>query len=419
MARRGDGTERGHRIAVDGADNAYAAEEQARRGMRPESRKVLLLGVACVLLVVLAMVLPVYMFEHSLVDMTLSVFLDRTARNVDALLSMFAGNGDAFEARFMAVLVCAVSGAALGLCGSAYQGAFNNPLAAPKTLGVMAGGALGALIYVVFLQDVGPQTPFSQGASAEQVIGFLSTLNPLELLWVNYGECLCSVLGCFLVVGLVVAITSAMGRGRLTNVVVIIFGQVFAAAVTAIISFARYYYTGNVANAGIDIIDQLREIENYTMVRLYGFQDLAIIVLPIVVCMAVVLCMRRRLTLLSFGDYEAEAMGINVNRSRYAMIAVCTLMTAIAISFCGHIAFLGFISAHLARRIVGPDFRWLLPASMFTGAGLITVVQYICQSGLPGTSPYAAGTVCSIVGALLFMGLVLSQRGKGGSGEWR
>ncbi len=417
MARKARGA---GRITVSSGGNEYAAQERARRGMRWEQRRVLLLGVACVLLVFLAMVLPVHMFTNWNVLFTPGEFMNRASMNVDALLGVFTGNGAAFESRFMLVVVCAVSGAALGLCGSTYQGAFNNPLAAPKTLGVMAGGAAGALVYVVFLQNVGPQMPLggTGSVSNEQVIGWYSSLSLIEKLWVSYGECLCSVAGCFLVVGIVMAIISALGRGRITNVIVIIFGQVFAATVTAIISFARYYYTSSTA-AGIDIVDQLREIENYTMIRTYGFQDLLIIVAPLAVCMTIVLLMRRRLTLLSFGDDEAASMGINVNRSRYAMIAICTLMVAIAISFCGHVAFLGFISAHIARRIVGPDFRFLLPASIFVGGGFLTVVQYLCQSGLPGTSPYAAGTVCSILGACLFLGIVLGQRGKGGSGGWR
>lgn len=406
------------RIQTRSAGNAYAAGEHARRGMRPESRRVMILGALCAALVFAAWIAPTYMFEHSMMTFTPAVFLDVVSYNLNNLLGVFTGNGAAGEQRFMTVLVCAVSGAALGMCGSAYQGAFNNPLAAPKTLGVMAGGALGALVYVLFLRDVGPQMPMvvSGSYSNSQQLGWLATLSPAEWLWVNYGRCLCSLAGCFAVVAIVVLITSALGRGRLTNVVVIIFGQVIAATVTALIAFARYYYT---ANGGIDMADELREIENYTMVLTYGYVDLLIVVVPLVACMVAVLCMRRRLTLLSFGDDEAATMGINVNRTRYAMVAVCTLMTAIAISFCGHVAYLGFISAHLARRIVGPDFRFLLPASMFTGAALLTVIQYICQSGLPYTSPYAAGTVCSVVGAALFLGLVLAQRGKGGSGEWR
>jgi iron complex transport system permease protein len=405
------------RIKARNPANTYATSEQARHSARAEARRVLVCGVAALVLVLLAWILPTYMFEHSMMRFTPAVFFDVMAYNLDGLASVLTGGGGWFENRFMAVVVCAISGAALGLTGSTYQGAFNNPLAAPKTLGVMAGGALGALIFVLLLQGVGPQMPGSGTSITKgQADAWIASLDPLEWFWVNYGECLCSMAGCFLVVGIVIALTSLIGRGRMSNIIVIIFGQVFAGTITAIISFCRYYFT---RDGGIDMVDQLREIENYTMIRTYYFHDLLVIVAPIVVCMVVVLLLRNRLTLLSFGEHEAASMGVNVNRTRYIMIAICTLMTAIAISFAGHVAFLGFISAHLSRRIVGPDFKYLLPASVFVGGGLLTLIQYLSQSGLPYTSPYAAGVICSIVGPFLFLLVVLKQRGKGSLGEWK
>lgn len=411
-ARMGD-----TRISFAADMNQEAQEELERLSMRSERRNLFLLGVVAVLVLFAAMVLPTGMFYGHTGTMTPSVFISRVTGNFGALLGVFVGNGAEFETRFMAVLVCAVSGAALGLCGSAYQGAFNNPLAAPKTLGVMAGGALGGLVYVIFLRGLGPQMPSSsQAFTYAQRQEWLASLNPLEWLWQTYGMSLCSIMGCCLVVCIVVGITSVLSRGKLSNIVVIIFGQVFAASVTALISFARYWYT---VDGDIDTADALKAIENYTMTSTFHFSDLLIVVLPIAVCMVITLLMSRRLTLLSFGDDEAAAMGVNVNKSRYLMIAVCTVMTALSISFCGHVAFLGFISGHLARRVVGPNFKYLLPASLFTGGTLLTVVQYICESGLPYTSANAAGTVCSILGSLLFVGMVLYQWKKGGAGGWR
>lgn len=405
------------RISFGSDLNEEAREELERLEMRHESRNLMLLGVVVTVLVLLAMVLPTAMFYGHTAQMTPSVFFSRVSANASGLLNVFVGNGAEFETRFMAVLVCAVSGAALGLCGSVYQGAFNNPLAAPKTLGVMAGGALGALIYVVFLRGLGPQMPNAGGAFTYlQRQEWLASLNPLEWMWATYGMSLCSVLGCCLVVSVVIAITSVLSRGKLSNIIVIIFGQVFAASVTALIAFTRYWFT---IDGDLDTADALKAIENYTMVNTFHFNDLLIVVLPIALCIVVTLLMGKRLTLLSFGDDEAAAMGVNVNRSRYLMVGVCTVMTALAISFCGHVAFLGFISGHLARRLVGPNFKFLLPASLFTGAGMLTVVQYICESGLPFTSVNAAGSVCSILGAALFLVMVAVQWKKGGSGGWR
>lgn len=397
--------------------NQDAADEAARTAARSESRRLLAVGVIACCLVLLAMVLPTGMFYDFTQDMTLSVFIERITGNFGGLVSVFVGNGAAFETRFMTVVICAVSGAALGICGSAYQGAFNNPLAAPKTLGVMAGGALGGLVYVIWGRHIGPQMPSSSSAfTYSQRQEWLASLNPFEWLWQVYGMSLCSIAGCCLIVTIVVAITTVLSRGRLSNIIVIIFGTVFASCVTALISFARYIYT---IDGDIDTADALKAIENYTMNTTFHFSDLLIVVLPIVVCIAILLLMSKRLTLLSFGDDQAATMGLDVNKNRYLLIGVCTVLTALAISFCGHVAFLGFISGHLARRIVGPNFKYLLPASLFTGAGLLTAVQYICESGLPFTSANASGSVTSILGSVLFLIMVLAQWRKGGSGGWR
>ena len=404
------------RITIQSGGNVFADDAQARNGMRPESRRVLVLAVVFAIVFVTACIMPTYAFNYSLTEYPLSAFLADVSNNLAAFTSMFAGN-TSFETRFMAVLVCAVGGAALGLCGSTFQGAFNNPLAAPKTLGVMSGGALGALVYVLWLKHYTPLMPMENGSvKASEISAWISSLDPFSWFYFNYGRCLCSIVGCFVIVGIVMALTTFLGRGKLSNIIVIIFGQVFSVGVTAVIQFARYYFT---VGGDSETATELVQIENYTMIGTYYFRDLLVVVLPIAVCMIIVLLMRNRLTLLSFGDDVANTMGINVKRTRYAMIALCTIMTGLAISFCGHVAFLGFISAHIARRVVGPDFRFLLPASMLTGGALISIIQYVCQSGLPFTDPYAAGPVCSILGACLFMILVLRQRGEGETHAWK
>ncbi len=404
------------RISVRSEGNVFAQDAQERHGMRPESRRVIVLAVVFALVFVSASILPTHAFAMALTSYPLAAFLADVSANLAAFTGVFTGNGSAFETRFMAVLVCAVGGAALGLCGSTFQGAFNNPLAAPKTLGVMSGGALGALVYVLWLKSYTPvMHSTSAGVTASEIAVWESSLDPFAWFYLHYGRCLCSIAGCFIVVGVVMALTTFLGRGKLSNVIVIIFGQVFSVGVTAIIQFARYYFT---MDGSAEVATELAQIENYTMINTYYFRDLLIVVAPIVVCMVIVLALRNRLTLLSFGDDVANTMGVNVKRTRYVMIALCTVMTGLAISFCGHVAFLGFISAHLARRIVGPDFRFLLPASMLTGGALISVIQWICQSGLPFTSPYAAGPVCSVLGACLFMVIILRQRGEAGHG-WR
>lgn len=115
------------RISVRSEGNAFAQDAQERHGMRPESRRVIVLAVAFALVFVSANILPTRAFASALTDYPLSAFLADVSANLAAFVGVFAGNGSAFEMRFMAVLVCAVGGAALGLCGSTFQGAFNNP----------------------------------------------------------------------------------------------------------------------------------------------------------------------------------------------------------------------------------------------------------------------------------------------------
>ena len=402
------------RVSVVGEGNA-AGEDALRRGrgMRPQSRRVLVLGVVFLLVLAAGMLAPRYIFDGTtMVTQSITQVYDQVRNNITAIVNLLTGADASFETQLMGVLVAAASGCALGLCGSAYQGAFNNNLAAPKTLGVMSGGALGALVWVV-LENYGaldyPMMPYGGSITTSQMVEYnlyMVQHDPLAYFMMAYGKCIFSVLGCFVVVGVVMAVSAACGRGRLSNILVIVVGQAIGAAVTGLITFLRYYYT----TAGGDAMAQeLAEIENYTMVDTYYFQDALVVILPLLVCIGVVLTMRNRLNLLSFGDDEARAMGVSVNSTRYLMIFVCTFMTAWAISFAGHIAFLGFISAHIARRAVGPDFRWLLPASVFTGGALITVVQWICNSGLPYTNPHAAGQVCSILGACIFLVLVVRE----------
>ena len=156
----------------------------------------------------------------------------------------------------------------------------------------------------------------------------------------------------------------------------------------------------------------LMQIENYALGGLYTMQDLALVGIPLALCMVAVLIMRNKLTMLSFGDEEAQSMGVNVNRWRYIMIAVCTFMTGWAISFMGHVAFLGFISAHVARRIVGPDMRYLLPASLFVGATFITFFYLLTTVGLGFAPQGSVGMWTSIVGAAVFLVMALRQRGR-------
>lgn len=402
-------------IRLHGARNELAEESSRHKTTGQLARRTLLLGVGCVLTLTVCLCLPTGVFTGWELTMSPAHLLDLFAASFGQLVGVLTGNNSGvFVLQVCTYVVAAAGGAALGVCGSVYQSALNNPLAAPKTLGVMGGGALGAFLYILFFQRLQPAMVSSGAVSNDQILAWYATLSPLEWVSLQYGKALCSVAGCLLVVAVVVGVAALVGRGRLSNITMVITGQVIAGGVSAVILFARRLF---LAQGNDDLADEMAAIENYVMMDTYSPVEVAAICIPLALCLLIIWCMRNRLTALTLGDAEAQAMGVSVNRLRYAMVAVCTVMVGVAISFTGHVAFLGFISAHIARKYVGPDMRYLLPCSMFTGAIAIVLVHYLTSTGFPLAVEGSEGMLVSVIGACVFLGFALRDRG--GSGDWR
>jgi len=111
-------------------------------------------------------------------------------------------------------------------------------------------------------------------------------------------------------------------------------------------------------------------------------------------------------------------MGVDVRRMRVVVVGLCTLLTAILISFCGQVGFVGFLVPHLARRLVGPDFGYLLPASTVLGGVFVLGAYILLLMTLGSSYDTMVGMFISIGGAAVF--LVTALRGKGGArGEFK
>ena len=107
-------------------------------------------------------------------------------------------------------------------------------------------------------------------------------------------------------------------------------------------------------------------------------------------------------------------MGISIGRTRNTMVALCTILTALVISFCGPIGFVGFMVPHLARRIVGPDFRFLLPASAALGAIMVVFVHMVTFLGIPGVATGSTGVVTGLVGCAMFLVMAVRRGARDG-----
>jgi len=134
--------------------------------------------------------------------------------------------------------------------------------------------------------------------------------------------------------------------------------------------------------------------------------------IPALLGAAPLLLSRWRLNVLSFGDEEARAMGVNTARLRWIVILCSTLMTASSISICGMVGWVGLVVPHIARMLVGPDFSILLPVATLLGAIDLLVIDDIARTVSPAEIPL--GILTSLLGAPFFLWLLNQRKKKGG-----
>ncbi len=130
----------------------------------------------------------------------------------------------------------------------------------------------------------------------------------------------------------------------------------------------------------------------------------------IAVCTLLLMSIRWRVNVLSFGDDEALALGINVKRTRIMIIICSTLITASAVCVCGMIGWVGVVIPQITRMIIGPDARKLIPCSFAIGAAFLLIVDLVCRTLTVAEIP--VGIVTSIVGAPLYI-IVLKRAREG------
>ena len=408
-------------ISLFEEDNAFA--ESVERGHRidPRAQKIFVMCVALVVLYAIALIIPKDMLNQTMTNggyatgYTFSWFVESLLANVNGIVSIFTGH-DAetqYSYTMFRYVVIALSGAGLAVCGAVYQGSFRNALVSPSSMGVMSGASAGMILWVLFyVNDTCSNVSWISNIDS----GLSSTISaggdPWEYLWSSYSLSLYSFLGCALVAGLVLLTMMFSKKGSTSGLMIIITGQVFGGIIGAFTSMTRYYMTE--VDGFETKLQLMNSISIGSFYRDYSWIDIVAVGIPIVLCVVVVMLLRQRMMVLSLGNEAARSMGVDSKRTQVAVVAVATLLTAIIISFCGRIGFVGFLIPHLARRMVGPNFKYLLPASMALG-GLFVLVAYLIVSCTLGPEyETMVGMFISIGGSVIF--LVQALRGAGGGG---
>ena len=271
--------------------------------------------------------------------------------------------------RLPRVLAGLFVGAALAAAGAAYQAMFRNPLVSPDILGVSAGAALGALLGIFLHWPV----PAVQGLA--------------------FG-------GGLLAVSLVTLIAGRVRRHD-PVLVLVLSGVAMAALLGAATSLLKI------------LADPYTQLPTMTYWLLGGLSsvtrvDVHSAVPAIAIGLVPLVLLRWRINVLSLPDEEALALGMDVRRVRWVVVAAATLMTAAAVSISGTIGWVGLVVPHVARLLVGPDFRRLLPMSLMLGAGFIVGADTLARTAAPLEIPL--GILTAVIGAPFLLWLLARSR---------
>ena len=274
-----------------------------------------------------------------------------------------------WQLRLPRVLMSALVGAVLSVCGAAYQSIFRNPLTDPYVLGVSSGASLGASVAIL----LGLET----------------------WLWGVGGMALAAAL---LTVVLIYRIASIGNRMHTTTL--LLTGVCLTLLISALISFLM------VLNQ-----EKMDSIIFWTMGSFGSstWADVAAMAPVAAVGIGVVLWHSRDLNLLLAGSEEAQSMGIDVERVKRVLLLFTTLMVAFAVSSCGVIGFVGLIVPHAVRLVAGPDNRRVVPYSMLCGAIFVLLCDTMARTVLrPSELP--VGSITSLVGAPMFIYLLYKNK---------
>lgn len=271
--------------------------------------------------------------------------------------------------RLPRILLACMVGCCLSSAGAAYQGIFQNPMASPDILGASSGAAFGAALAIL------------GGGSSSMITlsAFLFSLLTVALVY----------------------IISKRARGSK------LLGLILSGIMVSSLFSAGTSYIKLVA----DPTDQLPAITYWLMGSLSGAKkgDVVFAVIPMALGIIPLLLLRWRINILTLGDDEARTMGINPKRIRLIVIVCATLITATSVSVSGVIGWIGLVVPHLSRRLVGSNYRYLMPASMLFGALFLLIVDNISRNLL--TTEIPLGILTAFVGAPFFIYLITRKAG--------
>ena len=276
-----------------------------------------------------------------------------------------------WQIRLPRILAAILVGASLSMAGTAFQGIFKNPLVSSDLLGVSNGAGFGAALAILL-----------NGSSVIiQVFAFIFGIISVSITYL---------------------ISKAYKAGGI--LILVLSGVAISAFFNSLISGIKFI---------ADPEDKLPEIVYWLMGSLASvtMNEIIMIIIPLFIGFVILYLLRWQMNILAMGDEEAQSLGLNPSRVRLIIIAACTLLTSAAVSISGIIGWIGMIIPHMARMIVGPDNKILLPASLSLGASFLLLIDNISRVVISIEIPI--GILTAVIGVPIFLYLL-----RRGYSEW-
>jgi iron complex transport system permease protein len=277
------------------------------------------------------------------------------------------------QVRLPRLLVALAGGASLAIAGTVMQASFRNPLAAPDIVGTTAGAALGGAIAIV--ARLAERSSLAVPAA--------------------------SLLGATLVTWLVFALAGT--RQRFSVAGLLLAGVALNTLFGALTSFVVTKSFGNFSASG-DVLFWLMGGLSWRT-----WEHAAITVGGLLVFAAAIGTRVRELDVLTLGDDSALSLGVDVTQARRWLLWFAAGITATTVASTGGIAFLGLVVPHLARLLVGPAHRRLLPVAALLGSALLVAADLACRN-VPAQWNLPLGVVTGLIGAPYFLFLLHRHR---------
>lgn len=287
--------------------------------------------------------------------------------------ALFGTSNILLTVRLPRVICVALVGAALSLAGGAMQGLLKNPLADGSTLGVSSGASLGAVIAIAF----GVQIPgLAMGGTMILAIGF-------------------AFLSLLLILSLAYKLDATLSTSTII-LIGVIYSMFTSSLINLVITFAG---------------EKVRNITFWTMGSLQGstYTNALIMFAALAVFGGLILLKAGELNAFAVGEDNARNVGVDVKKVKMIVLISISALIGVCVSIGGTIGFVGLVTPHMTRMVVGPNHKRLLPSTMFSGACFLMLSDLAARILLrPLDLPI--GVITSFIGSLAFIFIFYSSR---------